>query len=53
MSLIKTPRIYLGTMTFGWNQASSAVDSAIASEMVKKFIERGGTIASSDVVCTR
>ena len=42
MSLIKTPRIYLGTMTFGWNQASSAVDSTIASEMVKKFIERGG-----------
>lgn len=42
MALSKAPRIYLGTMTFGWNQASSVVDSAIACEMVKKFISKGG-----------
>ena len=42
MSLIKAPRIYLGTMTFGWNQASSAVDSVVATDMVKRFIDLGG-----------
>lgn len=33
-----TPRIYLGTMTFGWSQTSSIVDESVAKEMVKKFI---------------
>ena len=41
-SLIKAPRIYLGTMTFGWNQASSVVDGSIANEMVKRFASLGG-----------
>ena len=33
-----TPRIYLGTMTFGWSQTSSVVDESVSKEMVKKFI---------------
>ncbi|GMH89314.1 hypothetical protein TrVE_jg12204 [Triparma verrucosa] len=35
------PRLYLGTMTFGWDQASSYVDSAIATEMIKVFASYG------------
>jgi aflatoxin B1 aldehyde reductase len=33
-----TPRLYLGTMTFGWSQSSSKVDTAIATEMVRHFL---------------
>ncbi len=33
------PRLYFGTMTFGWQQTSSYVDEAIAKEMTKKFID--------------
>lgn len=40
--LSQNPRIYLGTMTFGWNQASSYVDEQIASSMVEKFVKMGG-----------
>ncbi|CAE8585823.1 unnamed protein product [Polarella glacialis] len=35
------PELYFGTMTFGWNQASSKVDEAVASAMVKKFLSSG------------
>ena len=35
--------IYFGTMTFGWSQSSSAVDEAVATEMVKSFAAGGGT----------
>lgn len=35
---VVTPRLYLGTMTFGWSQTSAPVDEKIAKEMVKKFI---------------
>lgn len=31
------PRLYLGTMTFGWSQASSKVDVAVATAFVNKF----------------
>lgn len=33
------PRIYLGTMTWGWSQASSKVDEAVAKEMTDRFIQ--------------
>jgi aflatoxin B1 aldehyde reductase len=36
-------KIYLGTMTFGWSQSSVPVDAAVASEMVRLFVEAGGT----------
>lgn len=35
------PRLYLGTMTFGWSgQTSSNVDEQVALQMVEKFIQR-------------
>eukprot|EP00928_Gymnodinium_smaydae_P045290 TRINITY_DN30211_c0_g1_i1.p1 TRINITY_DN30211_c0_g1~~TRINITY_DN30211_c0_g1_i1.p1 ORF type:complete len:376 (-),score=49.59 TRINITY_DN30211_c0_g1_i1:145-1272(-) len=36
------PRVYLGTMTFAWEQASSPVDVPAASAMVNKFLSVGG-----------
>eukprot|EP00038_Savillea_parva_P019930 m.29709 g.29709 ORF g.29709 m.29709 type:complete len:342 (+) comp4624_c0_seq1:60-1085(+) len=36
------PRLHFGNMTFGWSQASSFVDHAIASEMMNKFLAAGG-----------
>ena len=36
---VASPRIYLGTMTFGWSQTSSIVDENAAFEMTKKFID--------------
>lgn len=38
---IPMPRIYMGTMTFGWSQTSSFVDEHTAKEMTKKFIDFG------------
>jgi aflatoxin B1 aldehyde reductase len=35
---VATPRLYLGTMTFGWSQTSSVVDESVAKTMVQKFI---------------
>ena len=32
------PRLYLGTMTFGWSQTSSRVDESIALKMVQQFV---------------
>eukprot|EP00929_Paragymnodinium_shiwhaense_P086594 TRINITY_DN47095_c0_g1_i1.p1 TRINITY_DN47095_c0_g1~~TRINITY_DN47095_c0_g1_i1.p1 ORF type:complete len:350 (+),score=91.87 TRINITY_DN47095_c0_g1_i1:71-1120(+) len=43
LSNASAPQIYLGTMTFGWNQASKPVDEAVASDMVKAFVAVGGT----------
>jgi len=37
----KLPEIYFGTMTFGWNQASSVVDDAVATTMTTKFLSSG------------
>lgn len=40
MSIPSTiPRIYLGTMSFGWSQTSRPVDPAVALEMVQRFID--------------
>jgi len=36
------PEVYFGTMTFGWNQASSAVDLNVASAMLQRFLAAGG-----------
>lgn len=36
------PRVYLGTMTFAWNQSSTPVDDAAASAMVRGFLAKGG-----------
>jgi aflatoxin B1 aldehyde reductase len=33
------PRIYLGTMTFGWSQTSSAVDESVALKMLRLFCD--------------
>jgi aflatoxin B1 aldehyde reductase len=33
------PRLYLGTMTFGWSQTSSYVDESVALEMLKVFVD--------------
>ena len=38
---VPMPRIYFGTMTFGWSQTSSFVDESIAKEMTRKFIDFG------------
>jgi len=37
-STVVIPRLYFGTMTFGWSQTSSFVDEAIAAEMMDKFV---------------
>lgn len=37
--IVPIPRLYLGTMTFGWSQTSSVVDEEVAKTMVSKFIE--------------
>lgn len=42
---VPMPRIYLGTMTFGWQQTSSYVDEAAASKMIKKYIEFGKDVS--------
>ena len=33
------PRLYLGTMTFGWSQTSSYVDESVALDMMKMFLD--------------
>lgn len=35
---MKMPRLYLGTMTFGWSQSSSKVDESIAATMLERFV---------------
>uniref|UniRef100_A0A7S2GXY1 TauD/TfdA-like domain-containing protein n=1 Tax=Octactis speculum TaxID=3111310 RepID=A0A7S2GXY1_9STRA len=37
-----SPNLVLGTMTFGWDQASSLVDDAVASKMIQTFVDAGG-----------
>ena len=39
--IMRIPRVYLGTMTFGWGQSSSPVDASVASEMLKLFHDAG------------
>lgn len=38
MRLPAVPRLYLGTMTFGWSQSSSNVDTAVATKMIQHFL---------------
>lgn len=43
-----TPRLYLGTMTFGWTgQTSSIVDEKVASEMAQKFVQHNQAAGQS------
>lgn len=35
------PELYFGTMTFGWNQASSWVDDEVAGQMLHRFLDSG------------
>jgi len=46
---MKLPGAYLGTMTFGWNQASSVVDDAVAAKFIETFTREGGV----EVDCAR
>eukprot|EP00934_Nitzschia_sp_Nitz4_P008375 Nitzschia sp. Nitz4//scaffold123_size70294//29433//30512//NITZ4_005925-RA/size70294-processed-gene-0.22-mRNA-1//-1//CDS//3329534476//8365//frame0 len=39
MKTIAIPRVYLGTMSFGWSQNSRVVDQPIATEMVRRLIQ--------------
>jgi aflatoxin B1 aldehyde reductase len=32
------PRLYLGSMTFGWSQTSSKVDESVAATMLQRFL---------------
>lgn len=38
MHIISLPKLYLGTMNFGWSQASSKVDKKVAIDMIKSFL---------------
>lgn len=39
-SMRAIPRLYLGTMTFGWkSQTSSVVDESVAFELMKQFVD--------------
>jgi len=35
---IVLPKLYLGTMNFGWSQASSKVDQSVATSMIESFL---------------
>ena len=40
---MQLPRLYLGTMTFGWTkQTSSVVDQPVATTMVQQFLQQEG-----------
>ena len=39
---LNAARVYLGTMNFGWAQASSVCDAPVAAEMLKRFAKYGG-----------
>jgi len=39
---VVVPEVHLGTMTFGWSQASKSVDDTEASEFLEYFISAGG-----------
>ena len=39
---LNAARVYLGTMNFGWAQASSVCDAPVAAEMLKRFAAYGG-----------
>jgi len=43
------PALLLGTMTFGWKQASSFTDDKIAADMIRSFMRHG----SVELDCAR
>lgn len=43
------PRLYLGTMTFGWSQTSSKVDIDVATEMMSRFMSFVSSTSDDDV----
>jgi len=45
---VPIPRLYLGTMTFGWSQTSSAVDESVALEMLQLFCQHNEALGVSD-----
>ena len=45
---VPIPRLYLGTMTFGWSQTSSAVDESVALEMLKLFCQHNEALDVSE-----
>lgn len=47
------PRLYLGTMTFGWSQTSSKVDENVALEMVRSFAKHLGDGAAVPIDTAR
>ncbi|GKY93155.1 hypothetical protein MPSEU_000283500 [Mayamaea pseudoterrestris] len=42
------PRLYLGTMSFGWSQTSAYVDEAIAKNMVDRFVKVNHDLFGTD-----
>lgn len=46
-SLSLPPRLYLGTMTFGWSQSSSKVDEKVAYQMLDSFIQHQKSTTAS------
>jgi aflatoxin B1 aldehyde reductase len=42
------PKLYCGTMTFGWKQSSSYIDEPTAKKMTKKFIDFGIKTTSAE-----
>jgi aflatoxin B1 aldehyde reductase len=47
---MRTPRLYLGTMTFNWSQTSSRVDELVAKDMVAKFCAFSATLDDDPTV---
>jgi aflatoxin B1 aldehyde reductase len=43
------PRLYLGTMTFGWSQTSSRVNEPIALVMLERFMAHNRVVGEDDV----
>ncbi len=39
---LNAARVYLGTMNFGWAQASAKCDTPVAAEMLRRFAKYGG-----------
>ena len=44
----RLPSLYLGSMTFGWTQASSFVDAPVATAMLRRFAKWPGPVIRID-----
>jgi aflatoxin B1 aldehyde reductase len=49
MPIISLPKLYLGTMNFGWSQASSKVDEKVAIDMIKSFLHHTNVICPQPI----